>query len=167
MEKLTIEIIKSKIVAEEYRKMGSKTTVCLLTLKNGFEVIGTSACVDPSNFDMEIGKKIAYDNAIEKVWELEGYLLQESNSFKGVIFNMDQEAFKMDIDEWVKLENIRRKAIYPSVMKGPEESSPVKSKFQQRVEEAISKRNNSDFSIEKNENDFNVRKPMDLNDKNA
>ena len=52
-------------------------TFCVLILKNGFTVTGESACASPENFDAEIGKKIAYDNAREKIWLLEGYLLKE------------------------------------------------------------------------------------------
>ena len=52
-------------------------TFCVLVLKNGFTVTGESACASPENFDAEIGKKIAYDNAREKIWLLEGYLLKE------------------------------------------------------------------------------------------
>ncbi len=56
---------------------GSQTTVCCLTLKNGFSVIGESACASPENFDKEIGEKIAARNAREKIWALEGYLLKD------------------------------------------------------------------------------------------
>lgn len=52
-------------------------TFCVLTLKNGFTVTGESACASPENFDAEIGRKIAYENAREKIWMLEGYLLKE------------------------------------------------------------------------------------------
>lgn len=52
-------------------------TFCILTLENGFTVTGESACASPENFDAEIGKKIAYENAREKIWLLEGYLLKE------------------------------------------------------------------------------------------
>ena len=52
-------------------------TFCVLVLDNGFTVTGESACASPENFDPEIGKKIAKDNAIQKVWALEGYLLKE------------------------------------------------------------------------------------------
>jgi hypothetical protein len=48
-----------------------------LTLKNGFTIDGKSACVSKENFNQEIGNKIARDNAREKIWELEGYLLKE------------------------------------------------------------------------------------------
>lgn len=52
-------------------------TFCVLTLENGFTVTGESACASPENFDAEIGRKIARDNAVNKVWMLEGYLLKQ------------------------------------------------------------------------------------------
>ena len=48
-----------------------------MTLKNGFTVTGESACVSPENFDQEIGQKLAFENARNKVWVLEGYLLKQ------------------------------------------------------------------------------------------
>ncbi|MFM5873915.1 Gp49 family protein [Aeromonas veronii] len=55
----------------------SLLTFCVLTLENGFTVTGESACASPENFDAEIGRKIARDNAVNKVWMLEGYLLKQ------------------------------------------------------------------------------------------
>ena len=52
-------------------------TFCVLVLKNGFTVTGESACASQENFDAEIGRKVARDNAISKVWMLEGYLLKQ------------------------------------------------------------------------------------------
>lgn len=52
-------------------------TFCVLVLKNGFTVTGESACASPENFDAEIGRKIARENAINKVWPLMGYALKE------------------------------------------------------------------------------------------
>ena len=93
--RLTPDHIDSKIKAVEYilprdvckRDNGVEVfdaplplqtlTFCILTLENGFTVTGESACASPENFDAEIGKKIAYDNAREKIWLLEGYLLKE------------------------------------------------------------------------------------------
>lgn len=77
MNTLTIEQIESTIVKELDYKLGEKTTCVLLILKNGFEVIGFSACVDPVNYNHELGKQYARSRAITKVWELEGYLLQD------------------------------------------------------------------------------------------
>lgn len=52
-------------------------TICMLVLRNGFVVVGTSAAADPRNFDVEVGKKIAYENALRQVWPLMGYELRE------------------------------------------------------------------------------------------
>lgn len=52
-------------------------TFCVIVLKNGFTVTGESACASPENFDPEIGCKVAYENARNKIWMLEGYLLKE------------------------------------------------------------------------------------------
>lgn len=52
-------------------------TFCVLVLKNGFTVTGESACASPENFNAEIGRKIARENAINKIWALEGYLLKQ------------------------------------------------------------------------------------------
>ena len=52
-------------------------TFCILVLKNGFTVTGESACASPENFDAEIGRKIARENAKQKIWTLEGYLLKQ------------------------------------------------------------------------------------------
>lgn len=55
-------------------------TFCVLVLRNGFTVTGESACTSPYNFDAEIGRKIARENAVNKIWLLEGYLLKEKLS---------------------------------------------------------------------------------------
>lgn len=52
-------------------------TFCVLVLANGFTVTGESACASPENFDAEIGRKIARQNAVNKIWMLEGYLLKD------------------------------------------------------------------------------------------
>jgi Phage protein (N4 Gp49/phage Sf6 gene 66) family len=51
-------------------------TFCVLILKNGFTVTGESACASPENFDAELGRKIARENAVEKMWPLMGYELK-------------------------------------------------------------------------------------------
>lgn len=78
MTKVTEEQVMNMIAEEFTYKLGEKTTCVLLKLKNGFEVIGTSGCVDPANYDHEIGKGYARKRAVEKIWELEGYKLQSS-----------------------------------------------------------------------------------------
>ena len=76
--KLTEEDINNVIKDINYiNPPNTTTTICLLTLENGFVVVGKSACVDPAEFDSAIGQSIARSNAIDKVWELEGYLLAQ------------------------------------------------------------------------------------------
>ena len=52
-------------------------TFCVLVMRNGFTVTGESACASPENFDAELGRKIARQNAINKMWPLMGYALKE------------------------------------------------------------------------------------------
>lgn len=53
-------------------------TFCVLTLRNGFTVTGESACASPENFDAELGRKIARQNAVAKVWPLLGFRLHDT-----------------------------------------------------------------------------------------
>jgi hypothetical protein len=55
-------------------------TFCVLVLKNGFTITGESACASPENFDAELGRKIARQNAVNKIWPLMGYALKEKLS---------------------------------------------------------------------------------------
>ncbi|ABK54416.1 gp48 [Escherichia phage N4] len=66
------------LIPEDHLKALSTTTVCALVLSNGFTITGKSACVDPNTFNEELGKKYAYEQAVDKVWELEGYLLKQN-----------------------------------------------------------------------------------------
>ena len=52
-------------------------TFCVLVLRNGFTVTGESACASPENFDAEIGRKIARQNAVNKIWPLLGFRLRD------------------------------------------------------------------------------------------
>lgn len=52
-------------------------TICTLVLKNGFTVIGKSACVSPAIFNAELGRKYAREDAVRQIWALEGYLLKQ------------------------------------------------------------------------------------------
>lgn len=76
--RVTPDTIASVIVGETYTKLPSgRTLICELTLKNGYTVRGESSCVSIENFDLELGKKISREDAKNKVWQLEGYLLKE------------------------------------------------------------------------------------------
>lgn len=60
----------------------SMLTFCVLVLRNGFTVTGESACASPENFDAELGRKIARQNAVQKIWPLMGYELRTKLSSK-------------------------------------------------------------------------------------
>ena len=71
--KLTEQQIIAQIAKVEYSKLWEKTAVCLLTLRNGFEIVATSACIKAEDYDQEVGNKFAYEKAVDKIRELEGY----------------------------------------------------------------------------------------------
>ena len=52
-------------------------TFCVLVLRNGFTVTGESACASPENFDAEIGRRVARENAVQKIWPLLGFRLRD------------------------------------------------------------------------------------------
>ena len=62
--------------AQESQSTLHLLTFCVIVLRNGFTVTGESACASPENFDPEIGRKIARQNAVQKVWPLMGYELR-------------------------------------------------------------------------------------------
>lgn len=76
--RVTPSRLEEVILTEQYHVFpGTFLTVCCLTLKNGFNITGESACASPENFNEELGRKIAREQAKNKIWPLEGYLLKE------------------------------------------------------------------------------------------
>ncbi|WP_201595340.1 Gp49 family protein [Psychrobacter vallis] len=59
----------------EYNHLAGTLTHCTITLPCGFSVTGESACVDPANYNEELGREIARKKAVNALWPLEGYLL--------------------------------------------------------------------------------------------
>jgi hypothetical protein len=76
-DKVTQEQVDALIVGADYHVFpGTTVTICGLKLRNGFVVVGTSAAASPASFDYDVGERLAYQNARQKIWELEGYLLR-------------------------------------------------------------------------------------------
>lgn len=76
--KVTLEEVEASILEETYTLLPNKrTTICQLTLDNGFTVEGSSACVCKENYDPLIENKIARANALEKVWQVLGFRLAD------------------------------------------------------------------------------------------
>ena len=60
----------------ETHTLGERTTVVCCVLRNGFEIVESSSCVDPKNYSEEIGHDICMGKIKDKIWELLGFLLQ-------------------------------------------------------------------------------------------
>ena len=74
--KVTLESIHAKVANVAYHRH-DHLTVCIVTMKNGFFVVGKAAPAHPGNFDEGIGQRLAHEDAIRQIWALEGYLLRE------------------------------------------------------------------------------------------
>lgn len=79
MNKITQEQINGLLDSSETQEhtFRGKELVVSYKLPNGFTICGRGACVDPANFDVEIGRKVAREDAENQLWKLEGYLLQQ------------------------------------------------------------------------------------------
>jgi hypothetical protein len=77
--RVTLASINDKIESVEYHNpiLSPHTTVAYVKMSNGYLVLGTSTPADPKNFDAELGKKFSLEDAIRKIWPLEGYALCE------------------------------------------------------------------------------------------
>lgn len=77
--KVTKEGMLAKVRDKKFTVLSDgRNTICELTLENGFVILGHSACADLANFSKEKGEQYAFEDALEKMWPLEGYLLKES-----------------------------------------------------------------------------------------
>ncbi len=76
--RVTVSDMERKIKMTVYQRLeGTTTTICQITLENGYTLIGTSGCVDPKAYNQALGEKYAYEKAFEQLWALEGYLLRQ------------------------------------------------------------------------------------------
>lgn len=78
MNKVTVEQIEGLINSAETLEhiFWGKELLVSYKLPSGFTVTGRAACVDPDNFNLDIGRDIARENALNQLWALEGYVLQ-------------------------------------------------------------------------------------------
>jgi hypothetical protein len=83
------EIARKDIVNNEALSL---VTFCVLVLRNGFTVVGYSACASPENFDAEIGRKVARENARQNIWPLLGFKLKQQLFEKAMVEDALSEA---------------------------------------------------------------------------
>jgi len=74
--RVTKESIEAKIAAIDYFNH-EVLTICVITMKSGYKQVGKAAPASPVNFDEEVGRRYAYEDAFKGLWHLEGYLLCE------------------------------------------------------------------------------------------
>lgn len=78
LPRLLIADIEAAISKEQYHVFdGTTLTVCCLTLRNGFTVTGTSACIHYVDFNAELGRKYAREEAFKRAWDHEAYMLKQ------------------------------------------------------------------------------------------
>lgn len=77
---ITASMVSDFIVDRTNQKLGRKTTVVVLILRNGFEIVGESSCVEVDNYDHDLGVRLATERAREKVWMVLGFLLQAARN---------------------------------------------------------------------------------------
>jgi hypothetical protein len=77
--KITKESIEDRIAKVKYLGQDT-TTICIITMCNGFKFIGHSAPESLENFDASVGERYAYDNAFKQIWTHEAYLLVDELS---------------------------------------------------------------------------------------
>ena len=70
------KMVDEFIAYTETQTMGDRTTVVRCVLRNGFEIVESSSCVDPKNYSEDMGKEICMEKIKDKIWELLGFLLQ-------------------------------------------------------------------------------------------
>lgn len=82
--RVTKEQIDALLVKLEFSfgRVSETRVMCSASLDGFIIADGFGACVDPRNFDEEVGKKIALENcayaAKKELWRLEGYRLSRS-----------------------------------------------------------------------------------------
>lgn len=79
VNRVTLDQIISKIEHTDYCNPDRHPhmTLCIITLTNGYVIVGKSTPADPLNFDADLGRKFAREDAIRQIWPLEAYALRE------------------------------------------------------------------------------------------
>lgn len=75
--RVTLETLEAKVSSEAYYVHEGILTICVIKMANGFFITGESAPASPANFNAELGRKFAREQAIRKAWRFEGYALRE------------------------------------------------------------------------------------------
>lgn len=75
--RVTLDDLKAKVMRTRYVVDGS-LTICVIELFNGYKLVGKSAPASMANYDVEVGRKFAFEDALNQLWPLEGYVLRNA-----------------------------------------------------------------------------------------
>lgn len=78
--KVNLEMVEGFIKENHISTIGPKTTMVRTVLKNGFEIIETSACVDLANYDESLGASICMNKIKDRIWYLLGFMLASARN---------------------------------------------------------------------------------------
>lgn len=75
------EDVQKRISGKEfYQPKGTLHNICILVHVSGFVVTGDCGCTDPKKYSKEVGEKVSYDKALNKLMELEAFHYQQNNN---------------------------------------------------------------------------------------
>ena len=76
---VTKEMVDDEILSAQYYQFdGTTVTVCCVTLKNGFTLVGKSACANPDNFERALGESLAFEDARQQCFAFLGFRLRDN-----------------------------------------------------------------------------------------
>lgn len=103
-DKLLPEVTETGSGADRAHKPLSLLTLAIVVLKNGFTIVGKAAPASPENFDAELGKKLAYEDAVRQIWPLMGFALRDRLASASTNANA-MVAEEPDLDEQIAAED--------------------------------------------------------------
>lgn len=90
-----IDALLQKAQVGFWQPEGTTLTICVIQLPNGFCVTGENSCVSPETWQPDLGQKLAFEKARDKVWEFEGYRL------KSELYAMQEATFVVEPESTV------------------------------------------------------------------
>ncbi|AUG88011.1 hypothetical protein RCIP0012_00039 [Klebsiella phage RCIP0012] len=126
--KLTPDVLKShiaEVIYEDREVGGHRVITCHFKMDNGFVVWGknSSTSIDPTNFDEELGKKLAYDKTFSQLWELEAYRAMVVKDF---ISKTTEEPF-IKLEKYIEDSRTIRLSIGPDYREGVATAYSIRS----------------------------------------
>lgn len=119
--KVTLEDVKANmqdVIVRTLDDFGKPCTYVTVRMKNGFTLRESTTCVDPANYNEEIGKQVCLKKIEDKVWFLLGYSLQtEMSANNRVLASTRDMMISPDYKERFRAEYIQLKNRFDGLKK--------------------------------------------------